>query len=69
MLQSTKMPADARKTNTEPRGYREAHVATASFEKENIVLYCVLRVTILFGVRSLFPFPEVPGKTAIPRFP
>jgi hypothetical protein len=68
MLPSTKMPADARKTNTEPSGYREAHVANASCEKENSLLYSVLRVTTLSGVRSLFPFPEVPEKTAIPRF-
>ncbi len=68
MLASTKMPADGWKTNTEPSGYSEAHVATASCEKENRFLYSVLLVTTLFGVRSLFPFPEVPEKTAIPCF-
>ncbi|CAM6063704.1 unnamed protein product [Sphagnum tenellum] len=64
MLASTRMPADGKKTNTEPRRYREAHVATASCETENRFLYSVLRVNTLFGVRSLFPFPEVPAKTA-----
>ncbi|CAN5960335.1 unnamed protein product [Sphagnum jensenii] len=68
MLASTRMPADERKTNTEPRGYREAHMSTASCEKENRFLYSVLPVTTLFGVRPLFPFPEVPEKTAIPCF-